>query len=197
MMMNPRLHKFWALILVAAVLNALVGLTIFLPSFKGEGVIMMVGIMILFGAVLVAIHTFALGRHNDMVSGILAIALRLLTGGLLLFHPLDTNITFTTLLAMYFGMDGALIVGEAMRMKRLRNGEYPYFFVLGITSVLFSALIWLFMKGASYTTISLLIAITFWLRGIILLRLALQLKKLQTAPPSAAVKQGTQPVFTN
>ena len=195
-MINPRLRKFWALILVAGILNALVGLTIFLPNFKGEGVIFMVGIMILFGAVLAAIHTFCLGKAHDLFGGIVAIALRVLTGCLLLFHPLDTNITFTTLLAMYFGLDGALIVGEAMRMKRLKNGEAPFFFVLGVTSVLFSAMIWLFMKGADYTTISMLIAITFWIRAVILLRFALILKKGQPDNPPSAAEQSTQPVLS-
>ena len=195
-MMNPRLHKFWGLILMAGILNALVGLTIFLPNFKGEGVIFMVAIMILFGAVLAAIHTFCLGKSHDMFGGILAIILRLITGGLLLFHPLDTNITFTTLLAMYFGLDGALIVGEAMRMRRLRHGEYPFFLVLGITSVLFSALIWLFMKGADYTTISLLIALTFWIRAITLLRVAYQLKKMRTLNQPSSPEQSIEPVLT-
>lgn len=191
---NPRMHKFWPLVMVIGLLNALIGFEIFMPMFKGESIFTLVGVVILLGAVFAIIYTFFIGQKQGRFYGIAAIIIRLITAFLLIFDPMDRHFTFTTLLGVYFGLDGALLCGEAARLRRFKV-SYASYLVLGITSVVFSAALWSFEEGAMYTTIADLLSVTFWIRAVVLILTAWKLRQalLESKAPEQKVETENLP----
>ena len=173
---NPRMHKYWPLVLAIGLMNALIGFEIFMPMFQGEAIFTLVGIVILLGAVFATIVTFFIGHKQGRIYGIAAIIIRLVTAFLLLFDPMDRHFTFTTLLGVFFGLDGALLCGEAARLRRLKI-SYASYLAMGITSVVFSASLWTFEEGGSYTAISDILSVTFWIRAVVLILTAWKLRQ--------------------
>ena len=186
-----KLQRFWILLLAVGLLNILIGFNVFLPFKSHEHLCRLVAVMLLVGSATLIVYnvTIHLGRH--MTSGLLLAVIRIVVAGLLLFHPLDTNITFTTLLGIYFGVEGALALGEAHRMKNMPVLWLPTT-VVGITGVIFCALIWLLLKGSSYATITALLAVMFWLRGGVQIFTALRFKNYKS-PDETAGTQGAPP----
>lgn len=177
-----KLHPIWRLGMASGTLQFLVGLLVFFPVGLPERLHTLVGIMILVMAIVAGAVTFALRKVVNPTYGILMTLVRLITVIALFFHPLDTNITFTTLLAMYFGLDGALGVGEA-RKVRLVKPFYRVLMTVSIASIVISASIWLYVKGASYVTIATLLSLTIWLRAGATIYLSLLVKN--SRQPSA------------
>ena len=159
-----KLHRAWKLVVANGVIAIIIGLGVFFPVFTHDRFCRLIAAMLILGAVVITVYTLAIHSGRNRIGGLLLAAVRLITALLLLFHPLDTFITFHVLLAIYFGVEGALAIGESYRIKGLKI-LYPAFLVLGITGVGCSAIIWLFMKGASYFAVSSLLAIVFFVRG--------------------------------
>jgi hypothetical protein len=78
-------------------------------------------------------------------------------------------------MGIFFGLDGALVIGEANQW-RARKSFYIPAMIGGITSCLFCVLIYSYMKGAMYSTIAELLALTFIIRGATLAYFAYQAK---------------------
>ena len=187
-----KLQRFWKLLFAVGALSILIGLHIFLPFRSSEHISRLVAVMLLLGAVMVVAYTVAIQTGKDMINGLLLAALRVVVALMLLFDPLDRNITFTTLLGIYFGIEGALAMGDAVRVKNIPALFLPTS-VVGVTGIVFSALIWLSLKGASYATISTLLAATFWIRGGVQIYTALRFKNYKS-PDEPSAAQGNPPV---
>lgn len=185
-----KMQPMWKLGMTSGVLQVLVGLAIFFPVMMPERFHILVGIMVLVMAITMATMTFTLRQVANPTYGIIITLVRLVTAGLLFFHPLDTNITFTTLMAMFFGLDGALGIGEA-RKVRLVKPLYTLLLVISIASVLVSASIWLYMKGAQYVTIATLLSLLMFLRGGVVIYMSLLAKKAK--PPVEESAPGPEP----
>jgi uncharacterized membrane protein HdeD (DUF308 family) len=183
-----KLQRFWKLLFAVGVLSILVGLNIFLPLRTSEHIQRLVAVMLLLGAGMTVAYTVTIHSGKNMASGLLLTVVRVVVAMLLLFHPLDTNLTFTTLMGIYFGIEGALVMGEAVRMKNIRVLSVITS-VIGITGILFSALIWLWLKGASYFAISTLLAVIFWVRGATQIFTALKFKNYKSPEEMAAAPQ--------
>lgn len=152
------------LVYAAASVNLLLALAIFFPTRGPEALMVLVAIMLLVSAAVMAVHLALIGRYHGPMSEIILIVLRVGTAMMIFFHPLDTNITFTTLMGIYFGLDGALVIGEAKKLRRLGYLTMPSL-ITGIVSVVMCALLWLFLKGYDYFVISTLLALTFAVRA--------------------------------
>lgn len=187
-----KIKPIWKLGITSGSLQVLVGLAVFFPVVVPESLQILVGIMILVMAVVAGALTWLLRQVVNPTYGILMTLIRLVTAGMLLFHPLDTNITFTTLVAIYFGLDGALGVGEAQKV-RLVKPLYAVFMIVSIASIVLSLSIWLYMKGASYVTIATLLALTFWLRGGAAIYLSLCAKKAKQPEEPVTEQPTVQP----
>lgn len=181
-----KLQRFWKLLFAIGALSILIGFNVFIPFATTEQITRRIAIMLLLMSAMAFIYTFTLQTGAAMINGLVLGVVRLVTAGLLAFHPLDTNITFTTLLAIYFGIEGALTLGEATRVKKIPVLWLPIF-VVGVTGVGFSVLIWLGMKGASYAVISTLLAVLLAVRGAVQIFTALRFKNYKSPDEPAAV----------
>jgi uncharacterized membrane protein HdeD (DUF308 family) len=162
------LSKVCRLFYLLGGVTILIGLIVILaPAGPGRGKEILVAVMFLLacpaqGAAAV------LARRKRVAAefGILAV-ISLAAGLLILSLPKMSAIaTFTTLVGIIFIFDGALHVGLGMALRPLRI----YFFALliGVTSLIFSLLIWTAIAGTSPAHISVLVGVNFILRGILL-----------------------------
>ena len=182
-----KLHRLWKLVFANGVIAIIIGLGVFFPVFTHDRFCRLIAAMLLLGAVVAVVYTLAIHSGRDRISGLLLAAARVATALLLLFHPLDTFITFHVLLAIYFAVEGALASGEAYRVRNLRL-LFPAFLVLGVSGIACSALIWLFMKDASYFAVSTLLAVVLFVRGAVGIYTALAVRNYRpvggAAPPT-------------
>jgi uncharacterized membrane protein HdeD (DUF308 family) len=159
-----KLHPVWKFVMASGILQVIVGLAVFLPVMDPDSFRVLVALMVLAMAVVSGTVTFLMRNALTQTYGVLMTAVRLVTAGMLLWHPLDTSITFATVMATYLGIDGLLGFAEA-RKVRLAKPFYRALITVSIASVVLSASIWLFLKGANYVTIATLLALTLWMRG--------------------------------
>jgi uncharacterized membrane protein HdeD (DUF308 family) len=172
--MLQQFHKIWRVLLAVAILNILIGLVVFFPFQRSgpETIQNMVAFLLIMSSIVSGVYVFGLGKGYDKTPGIVATVLRLATALIIIFDPLDTWITFTVLIAIFFGIDGALVTTEAQKFRRLKQ-LYFTMMVNGITGIIFCILIFRFQSGAPYARVSAFIAITFWIRGAVGIHTAL------------------------
>ncbi len=190
--------KYWKLILALGVINALLGICmIVIPHVteKKIGVVpFLLALMILLGGVFSAISTFMSRGPERSWMGVLQVVLRFATGIMMLASSLDRSVTLTTLLGIYFGLDGALILGIASRVRREKE-MVTALLILGVTSILFSLLIWLLIAGSPIKVIAGILGITFLIRGGVIIRGGLRAKNLPAeeapAPPAGPAPETT------
>ena len=187
--MLQQFHKIWRILLAVAILNILIGLVIFIPfpNTTPETIQHMVGFLLVMSAIVSGVYAFGLGKGYDKWPGILATVLRLATGLIIFFflERLDSYITFTTLIGIFFGIDGALVTGEAQKFKRQKQLYVPMM-VNGITAIIFCILIFRYQSGAPYARVSALLAITFCIRGAVGIHTALLARKAKPVEEIAA-----------
>jgi uncharacterized membrane protein HdeD (DUF308 family) len=103
-------------------------------------------------------------KEERLLFGIL-VANNLICAGMLLFHPLDTFITFTTLLALYFTIQGIIVVDLALRLRPHTLWVLPL--INGLLALLFAGLVFLFISGLMFDRIAMLAGAVLLVRGVI------------------------------
>jgi uncharacterized membrane protein HdeD (DUF308 family) len=189
--MMERFHKLWRLILAVGILNGVVGLGIFFSFLKGNSLENVIAVMLLLSGGISAAYATSLGKGYHKLPGYLMTLLRVGTALIIFFNPLDGNITFTTLIGIFFGLDGALMIGEAMEWKS-RKSIYIPAMIGGITSCLFCVLIYSYMKGAAYTTIAELVTVTFLVRAATLVHVAILAKNYKSPVPAPVAQPAAE-----
>lgn len=179
---RPRLR---ALTMTLGVLTLLVGLLIiFMPAVAKWGGEWILAALMLGGALMSAGFAATALRRDVRVFTSLLAALSLATGVVILVHPLDTFITLTTLLGVYFMLESGLFAGLGLSLRPNWSASALLFAIAAISFVL-SALIWLRLAGAPRGTILILLGISFIARGILYVSLALRIKGQAPLPPTA------------
>ncbi len=175
-------RKLWRVIVVLGLLNALFGLVVlFAPYRVPRTMEVMLALIILLGGIVLAAHTAINKGQEGNSYSIIMVLLRFVTGGILLIGTPDTYMTAVTLLGIYFGLDGAFNTGRGLSLRKYKE-LYPYLILVGITSIVFSILIWLRIVGTGIETIRILVGILFVLRGVIIVSGAFSLKKMGQSP---------------
>ncbi len=190
--MRDLAKKYWKLILALGVINVLLGICMIVIPYVAERRIGLVpfllALMILLGGVFSAISTFVSRGPERSWMGVLQVIIRFATGITMLVSSLEGDVTLTTLLGIYFGLDGALILGIASRVRQEKEMATALL-ILGVTSILFSLLIWLLIAGSPIKVIAGILGITFLIRGGVLLRGALRARNLPAEEPPAPPEQ--------
>ncbi len=186
--------KYWKLILALGGINILLGICMIVIPYVTEkkiGVVpFLLALMILLGGVFSAISTFVSRGPERSWMGALQVILRFATGIIILVSPLEGSVTLTTLLGIYFGLDGALILGIASRVRHEKE-TVTALLILGVTSIVFSVLIWLLIAGSPIKVIAGVLGITFLIRGGVIIHGGMRARNLPDeappAPPEGAV----------
>jgi uncharacterized membrane protein HdeD (DUF308 family) len=187
-------RKLWRVIVFLGLLNALFGLAVlFAPYRVPRTMEVMLAVIILLGGVILTAHAVINKGREGNAYNIIQVVLRFVTGGILLVGTPDTFMTAVILIGIYFGLDGALSIGSGLSMREYKEFR-SYMMAIGITSIVFSILIWLRIVGTGIETIRILVGILFLLRGAIITLGGFNLKNLgQTPPPQLPDTDKSEP----
>jgi len=163
--------------IVAAVLFIVLGLfAIIEPAVAGLGVTLLVGWLLLFGAVAHLIGAFKGGGAKHVVFQVL-IGIAYLIGGLYcLAHPLLAIGTLTLLLAAVIFAGGVLEVILYFRLKGEKTSGWVLF--NGVIAILLGGMIWFHWPSSSIWAIGILVGVNLLMTGMTRLMFGLAARKL-------------------
>jgi uncharacterized membrane protein HdeD (DUF308 family) len=181
--MNKSTKGIWLSVVITGIFTVVIGLLILgAPILMRGSIRPMVAIMLLLGGLSQGLYTLlgrgmlGLKRPEDVVLSWLLTIIPLIVGILVLVHPLDTFMTFTTLMAMFFGVEGALRIGKGYGMRPHKLFILPI--ILGIISIIFCLLIFYLIAGVPEEIIIDLLGLTFIARGFVTLLLGFAAKEI-------------------
>ena len=178
---RPRLRAFT---FVLGVLTMVIGAGLFIvPEVMKMGGEWILACLFIAGAVTTAGFAVTTLRLDVRAYCMLLSAISLVTGVIVLVHPLDTFITMTTLLGMYFILESALMGGLGTSLRHIFSvAVWPFLFSL--LSFVISALIWLRLSGAPREVLLALVGISFVARGAMWIILSVMMKGRGPLAPS-------------
>lgn len=188
---RPRLRAFTFLM---GVLTLLVGLLMLvMPATAKMGGEWILATLMIGGAIMSAGFAATALRQDVRVYTSLLATLSLATGVTILVHPLDTFITLTTLLGIYFMLESGLFGGLGLSLRPNWSAT-GLLLMIGAISFVLSALIWLRLAGAPKTVIVGLLGISFIARGAAYVALSIMMKgRAPLQPASQERKSGEVP----
>jgi len=163
--------------IVAAVLMIVLGLFgIIEPGIAGLGVTLLVGWLLIFGAVMHFIAAFKGGGAKQVIFQVLVGLVYLIGGGYFLTHTIMAVATLTLLLSVIILVEGVI---EVVSYFRLRNeGASSWILINGIVTLLLGALIFFHWPSSSIWAIGTLVGINLLMTGISRLMFGLAARKL-------------------
>jgi len=192
--MQESIRKLWKLLIVLGVLNAVFGLVVlFAPYHVPRTMELILAVIILLGGVASAIDTVISRKEEGTSWNVIMVVVRFVTATILLVGTPDEYMTAVVLLAIYFGLDGALTTGKGVSIRK-QPPLHLYLIALGITSAVFSILLWLRVVGTNVDTLRTLVGILFLLRGAIIILGTLTGRKMAAVPePPASAEEQSAP----
>lgn len=162
---SPALSLLGFLMIIAGI-GAVVG-----PFFMAARVEAFIATILIAFAVLDLGHTVFIRPTKTYapreIPNLLSIALALVAAGILLFHPLDSYLTFTTLVAAYIGVDAVITMMIAMRVRKSRM--FPIVLANGVAGVVLALIMWWVLPGAPLATIATLLGVYLVFDGVVAL----------------------------
>ncbi len=182
--LREALSKSWKLLLVGGIISAVLGvIAILLPNLAGTAITLIVGIVLLIGAVGLVAEAISRGSTGHRVwSAILAVAY-VVAGVWLIINPAEGTITLTWVLAIFFLLIGffRLLVGVQGRGKVPNAG---WAIVSGLLSILIAVLVIANLPSSAEWAIGLLVGIQLLFDGLMLITTAMAGKRLAAGSSS-------------
>jgi uncharacterized membrane protein HdeD (DUF308 family) len=163
--------------IVAAVLFIVVGMfAIIEPAVAGLGVTLLVGWLLIFGAIAHLIAAFKGGGAKHVIFQVL-IAIAYLIGGLyFLTHPFLAFGTLTLVLAAVIFAGGVLEIISYFRLKG--EGASGWLLFNGVIAMLLGGMIWFHWPSSTVWAIGILVGVNLLITGITRLMFGLAARKL-------------------
>jgi len=165
----------WFLALGVALI-VLGAIAIALPGLTSLGVTIMLGWLLLIGAIVQAVHAFTVPRWSGFTIGIITAVLYGIVGVLLLSNPLAGMLTLTIVLAAYFAIEGICKIVLSIQMKKLSK-SWGWVLFSGLVSLALAAIIWAALPGDAFWVLGLLVGINFIFSGWATVMLALAVNR--------------------
>jgi uncharacterized membrane protein HdeD (DUF308 family) len=163
-----------------AVLFILLGIfAIAEPFVAGLGVTLLVGWMLVFGAVAHFIAAFKGGGAKHVILQVLIGIVYLIGGGYFLTHTIMGVSTLTLLLAGVILVEGVLEIVAYFRLKGV--GGSGWLLVNAVVTLLLGGLIWFHWPSSSVWAIGTLVGVNLLMTGFSRLMVGLAARKLVTA----------------
>jgi uncharacterized membrane protein HdeD (DUF308 family) len=163
-----------------AVLFILLGMfAIAEPWIAGLGVTLLVGWLLVFGAVAHFVSAFKGGGAKHVIMQVLVGLIYLIGGGYFLTHTIMGISTLTLLLAIVILVEGLL---EFVAYFRLRGtGGSAWLLVNAVVTIILGGLIWFHWPSSSIWAIGLLVGVNLLMTGISRLMLGLAARRLASS----------------
>lgn len=169
--------------LAAAVLFIILGLFgIIEPGIAGLGVTLLVGWLLLIGAVFHFVAAFRGGGAKQVIFQVLVGILYAIGGLYFLTHTIMGTATLTLLLAGIILAEGVIEVVSYFRMRK--EGASGWLLLNGIITLLLGGLIWFHWPSSTVWAIGTLVGVNLLMTGITRLMFGIAIRKLVSAPAS-------------
>lgn len=166
--------------LAAAVLFIILGiLAIIEPGVAGLGVALLVGWLLVFGAIFHFIHAFKGGGAKQIIFQVLVGILYLIGGFYFLTHTIMGVATLTLLLAGIILAEGVIELIAYFRNRK--EGASGWILVNSIITLLLGGLIWFHWPSSTVWAIGTLVGVNLLMTGITRLMFGLAIRKAVTA----------------
>ena len=166
--------------IVAAVLFILLGMiSIIEPAVAALGVALLVGWLLIFGAVAHFIGAFRGGGAKRVIFQVLTGVVYMIGGVYFLSHPLLGIGTLTLLLAAFILAGGVLEIVSFFRLRGEANSGWILF--NGVIELLLGGMIWHHWPSSSVWAIGILVGVTLLVTGMTRLMFGLAARKLVNA----------------
>jgi uncharacterized membrane protein HdeD (DUF308 family) len=169
--------------LVAAVLFILLGIfAIIEPGVAAIGVTLLVGWMLVIGAVFHFIAAFKGGGAKQVIFQVLVGILYAIGGFYFLTHTLMATGTLTLLLAGIFLAEGVIEIISYFRLRK--EGASGWLILNGIITLALGALIWFHWPSSTVWAIGTLVGVNLLMTGISRLMFGLAIRKMVGSAPT-------------
>lgn len=165
--------------LAAAVLFIVLGIfAIIEPGVAGLGVTLLVGWLLIFGAIFHFIHAFKGGGARQIIFQVLIGILYLIGGFYFLTHTIMAVATLTLLLAGIILAEGVIELISYFRNRK--EGASGWILVNSIITLLLGGLIWFHWPSSSVWAIGTLVGVNLLMTGFTRLMFGLAIRKMVT-----------------
>jgi uncharacterized membrane protein HdeD (DUF308 family) len=167
------IHAHWKLFLAQGIVMMVLGfLAVAVPNIATLAVEIFVGWLFFVGGIFRAISVWHSRQAPGFAWSLLAAALSVVLGLILIFHPLAGVLTLTMVLVAFFIIEGiASIVAAIEHRQHLRSWGWVLF--SGIIDLLLAYLIWQGWPSSASWAIGLLVGINMLFLGLSLVMTAL------------------------
>ena len=176
--LREALAKSWKMLMTAGIISIVVGaIAILLPHLASMTVTLLVGIVLLIGAVAYVAEAISRGTTGHRIWSAIVAVIYVIAGVWLIINPVSGTITLTWVLAIFFLVIGIfrILVGIQAR------GQVPnagWTIVNGVLAVLIAVLVIANLPSSAAWAIGLLVGIQLLFDGIMMVVAAQQGKKL-------------------
>jgi uncharacterized membrane protein HdeD (DUF308 family) len=166
--------------LAAAVLFIVLGIFgIIEPGVAGLGVALLVGWLLVIGAVFHFIAAFKGGGAKQVIFQVLIGILYAIGGFYFLTHTIMATATLTLLLGGVILAEGVIEIVSYFRMRK--EGASGWLLLNGIITLLLGGLIWFHWPSSTVWAIGIIVGVNLLMTGITRLMFGLALRKMVTA----------------
>jgi uncharacterized membrane protein HdeD (DUF308 family) len=177
--LREALSKNWKVLLIGGIVSVVLGLiAIIVPPLASVGITILVGIILLVGAVGMVAEAISRGSTGHRIWSAILAVLYVIAGVWLLINPVEGTITLTVVLIVFFLVIGLfrLIAGIQGRSGGVPNAGWMI--VNGILSIAIAVLVLLDLPSSAAWAIGLLVGIQLLFDGMMLITTAMAGKKL-------------------
>jgi len=177
--LREALSKNWKVLLIGGIVSVVLGLiAIIVPPLASVGITILVGIILLVGAVGMVAEAISRGTTGHRIWSAILAVLYVIAGVWLLINPVEGTITLTVVLIVFFLVIGLfrLIAGIQGRSGGVPNAGWMI--VNGILSIAIAVLVLLDLPSSAAWAIGLLVGIQLLFDGMMLITTAMAGKKL-------------------
>jgi uncharacterized membrane protein HdeD (DUF308 family) len=147
-----------------------------IPMLSGVGITIIFAWAMIFSGITHFIFAFKTHTTGGRIWEILVGAVYLVTGGILLMHPVDGLLILTLVLAYYLFFEGVVEVIQFFQI-RPRHGA-TWLLIDGIITLILAVMIWRAWPASSIWVVGTLVGISMILSGVSRLMLSLAAKRI-------------------
>ncbi len=174
--MDAMRAAWWTPVILGAIMVVLGVFAIAAPLITGVALSLLLGIVLIAGAILHAISAFRVRDTGRIVLNLLLALVYLLAGVVLVAYPLGGLVALTLFLAAFFLVEGVLKIVGALEVRPYSHWGWNLF--SGIVSLLLAVVIWTGWPASVTWAVGLLVGVDLLVTGWTMIAFGLMLHGL-------------------
>ncbi len=172
------LHDHWGLFLAEGILLSLLGLgAVTLPLLAGIAATVFLGWLFLVAGGIGLVATVRARRAPGFGWALFSALVALAAGIVLVWNPLDSLLTLTCVLTIFFIIDGISTIVLAIAHRRELSARWEWMLINGIIDLVLAGIVIAGFPGTLAWALGLLVGIDLMFGGASLVAMALQARK--------------------